>query len=246
MNLRLVPGFVVVAALLLAAPLTAAPSGFVPVAREGDALAAPPLVDMSGAAYQPQRGVVVLSFIYTRCADPRMCPAVGARFGRMSRLLAGTPIRLLEVTLDPAYDVPAVLRRYGGMFGVDGRRWTLATGEPAALAGFAERAGLVVERPRPGTLLHTEAVLIARDGIVERIVPGNEWTADEIAAEARSVASLPADPVARFALRAFGGLAALCGGVARGITPAVSALLFVALLALAWYAAHRLLRALLA
>ena len=67
---------------------------------------------MRGGAVDLQHGVRILSFIYTRCPDPTMCPLVTLKFGRMVPLLAGTPIGLLEVTLDPAYDTPPVLRRY--------------------------------------------------------------------------------------------------------------------------------------
>jgi cytochrome oxidase Cu insertion factor (SCO1/SenC/PrrC family) len=189
-------------------------------ARASEALAAPPLVDMNGRAVDLDHGVTVLSFIYTRCPDPRMCPLVTAKFAQMSRLLAGTPVHLLEVTLDPDYDTPAVLRAYGHAAGADGDRWTLATGQPAALAAFAEHAGLYVDRPRPGVILHTDAVLIARDGTLERNYGGNDWTAAGVAAEARSIATLPGDPIARFALRLFGGVVEVCGGaVARGFTP---------------------------
>jgi cytochrome oxidase Cu insertion factor (SCO1/SenC/PrrC family) len=189
-------------------------------ARASDALAAPPLVDMNGQAVDLAHGVTILSFIYTRCPDPRMCPLVTAKFGQMSRLLAGVPVRLLEITLDPAYDTPAVLRAYGRAAGADGDRWTLATGQPSALAAFAERAGLYVDRPRPGVILHTDAVLIARDGLLERNYGGNDWTAAGVAAEARSIATLPGDPIARFALRLVGGVVEVCGGaIARGLSP---------------------------
>lgn len=198
-------------------------------ARTTNALAAPPLVDMSGAPVDLTHGVTVLSFIYTRCADPRMCPLVTAKFARMAQLLAGTPVRLLEITLDPAYDTPAVLRAYGNAAGADGTRWTLATGQAASLAAFAERAGLYVDRPRPGLILHSDAVLIARDGILEQNVGGNDWSAEGVAAEARSIATLPADPLARFALRLVGGVVEVCGGaIARGITPAVMLVLVAA------------------
>jgi cytochrome oxidase Cu insertion factor (SCO1/SenC/PrrC family) len=191
-------------------------------ARSTDALEPPPLVDMNGGSVDLRDGVTILAFIYTRCADPRMCPLVSAKFARMSALLAGTPVRLLEITLDPAFDTPAVLRSYGRTFGVDGRRWKLATGERAAIAAFAERCGLYVDRPRPGLILHTEAVLIARDGFLEGNFVGNDWSAAEVAAEARAVASLPANPVARFGLRLFAGVVRTCGVVAaRGFTPAL-------------------------
>lgn len=197
-----------------------ATSAFNANARSTDALAAPPLVDMNGNGVDLDHGVTVLAFIYTRCADPSMCPLVTAKFGRMTKLLGDTPVRLLEVTLDPAYDTPAVLRRYGRAVGADGVRWTLATGEPGAIAAFAERSGLFVDRPRPGLILHTEAVLIARNGILENTFTGNDWTAGEVAAEARSVATLPSNPLARFALRLYGGVVRTCGAaLSSGFSP---------------------------
>jgi len=191
-------------------------------ARSTDALEAPPLIDMNGRSVNLRDGVTVLAFVYTRCADPRMCPLVTAKFARMSALLADSPVRLVEITLDPAFDTPAVLRSYARAFGADGVRWTMATGERASVAAFAERCGLYVDRPRPGLILHTEAVLVARDGFLEGNFSGNDWTAGEVAAEARAIAALPANPVARFALRLFAGVVRTCGGVAaRGFTPAI-------------------------
>jgi cytochrome oxidase Cu insertion factor (SCO1/SenC/PrrC family) len=207
-------------------------SAFNAAARGSDALAAPPLVDMNGASVDLQHGITVVAFIYTRCADPRMCPLITAKFARMARLLAGTPVRLLEITLDPAFDTPAVLRAYGHAAGADGVRWTLATGESGAIAAFAERAGLVVDRPRPGLINHTEAVLITHDGLLERNIGGNDWTAGEVAAESRSIATLPADPIARFGLRLFGGVVQMCGAAAaRGFSPIMLLTLVGAILA---------------
>jgi len=197
-------------------------SAFNAEAQSTDALSAPPLVDMNGKGVDLLHGVTVIAFIYTRCPDPTMCPLVTAKFARMARSLTGTPVRLLEITLDPAYDTPAVLRAYGRSAGADGIRWTLATGEPTAIAAFAERAGLYVDRPRPGLILHTEAVLIARNGILENTFVGNDWTAAELAAEARSIVTLPANPLARFALRLFGGVVRTCSAaLASGVSPFV-------------------------
>ena len=74
---------------------------------------------------------MVVSFVYTRCRDARMCPLVAAKFARMQRQLRGTPIRLVTVTLDPGYDTPRVLARYGAAYGADPARWLLVTGRGA-------------------------------------------------------------------------------------------------------------------
>ena len=69
---------------LAAALLPGAALAYVPVAGDGDALGAPPLVDMRGGAVDTAHGVTILSFFYTRCPDPRMCPLVTAKFHRMA------------------------------------------------------------------------------------------------------------------------------------------------------------------
>lgn len=70
--------------------------------------------------------VVVLSFIYTRCTDPKAClraTGVLSDLQRMSRQSPGLASKLLLVTLsfDPAHDTPGVMARYG--------RVSLASGE---------------------------------------------------------------------------------------------------------------------
>jgi cytochrome oxidase Cu insertion factor (SCO1/SenC/PrrC family) len=65
--------------------------------------------------------VVVLSFIYTRCADPRACLRATGVLNQLQRLSREDPEfarRLLLVTLsfDPAHDTPEVMARYGRVF----------------------------------------------------------------------------------------------------------------------------------
>ncbi|HUF63524.1 MAG TPA: SCO family protein [Verrucomicrobiales bacterium] len=62
--------------------------------------------------------IVVLSFIYTRCADPKAClqaTGVLAELQQFSRSRADMAEEVLFVTLsfDPAFDTPEVMQRYG-------------------------------------------------------------------------------------------------------------------------------------
>lgn len=64
--------------------------------------------------------VVVLSFIYTRCGDPRACMQATGVLGEIQRLTENQPDlarKLLLVTLsfDPAFDTPEVMARYGAI-----------------------------------------------------------------------------------------------------------------------------------
>ncbi|HEX8904455.1 MAG TPA: SCO family protein, partial [Longimicrobiaceae bacterium] len=74
---------------------------------------------------------LLLFFGYTRCAD--FCPQT---LGRLSRAVAAAgedaeDARILLVTVDPAHDTPAALKRYVARFGP---RVSAATGDSAALA----------------------------------------------------------------------------------------------------------------
>jgi protein SCO1 len=69
----------------------------------------------------------LISFIFTRCAGP--CPRVSGRMSDLQRLLAGTDVKLVTLTVDPDFDKPDVLNRYAQSFGADSRRWLYLTGD---------------------------------------------------------------------------------------------------------------------
>lgn len=62
---------------------------------------------------------VVLSFVYTRCADPEGCPLARVVFHRLHDRLQSDPrlenrVRLLTLSFDPEWDTPERMRRYAG------------------------------------------------------------------------------------------------------------------------------------
>src|SRR5580700_5031985 len=69
----------------------------------------------------------LISFIFTRCAGP--CPKVSGRMSELQRLLAGTDVKLVTLTVDPDFDKPDVLNRYAQAFGADANRWLYLTGD---------------------------------------------------------------------------------------------------------------------
>jgi cytochrome oxidase Cu insertion factor (SCO1/SenC/PrrC family) len=188
----------VVNALALGALL--AVNAFVPTLQTGDTLPPLPLVDQNGHAFSlahVRGNAVVLTFIYTRCADARMCPLASLKFARLQRLIGDAPIRLVELTLDPQFDTPRVLRRYGAAYGADPRRWTLATGAPASLTDLATRLGIASAWTAPGTLAHTEAtVVLDRTSAIATEVAGNAWTPEAMLALARTAAGERSTPLA--------------------------------------------------
>ncbi len=171
----------------------APPDRFIPLLDAGDAIPPIPLRAQNGRPFtlaDLHGNAILVSFIYTRCADARMCPLVTAKFGRLAHLVGDAPIRLVLLTLDPGYDTPAVLRRYGRAFGQDERVWTLGTGSAATMNELAQRLGIAVTTAPAGGLSHTEAaIVVGPDGRIARTIAGNGWSATDLLDAAR--ATLP-------------------------------------------------------
>ena len=79
-----------------------------------------PLVDQDGAPMTLRSAggrVRIVTFIYTRCPLPDFCPLMVRHLEAVRRRAndegLGSRLALLGVTLDPAFDTPAVLRAYG-------------------------------------------------------------------------------------------------------------------------------------
>ena len=175
------------------------PARYIPVLSEGDTIPALPLRDQRGrrTVLTGDGRTTIVSFIYTRCRDARMCPLVSAKFAAMQRAIRGERIRLVTLTLDPAYDTPAVLARYGAAFDADPARWTLATGDPATVDELATRLGIARSVPQPGVVVHSEAVVVVDlQGRIARIAGGNDWLPADVLATARGVETQTSSPLA--------------------------------------------------
>jgi protein SCO1/2 len=182
-----------------------------------------------GFSFQDYRGqTVMLAFVYTRCQDPRMCPLISANFHMLQNKIAGLPIHLVEITLDPAYDTPAVLQRYGAAYGNDPERWTLGTGPVDVVNDFAARFGIAVFHDPVAGLVHSEATaIIDPNGQIVDIMHEAAWSPDAVAAELESVAAVPSNPIARLDYELSKDAAALCGNSLPG-TSGLLTLAFVA------------------
>jgi cytochrome c biogenesis protein CcmG/thiol:disulfide interchange protein DsbE len=101
------------------------------------------LVDQDGHSFDNARIAghdVVLAPFLTTCRQA--CPIYAGLFLELRRELPSSVV-LAEVTVDPWDDTPAVLRTYAQQMGAN---WTLATGDPGALADFWSRLGLQLTR----------------------------------------------------------------------------------------------------
>jgi len=190
---------------------------WVPAAVVGERLpAAPQLIDQSGAPLrwtQLNGRAFAVTFIYTRCRESTECPATTAKFARLQHEIPPSA-RLLEITIDPAYDTPAVLRRYGAMFGQDPSRWILATGDPQTVLTLAKRFNVLVSPgSQPGQLEHGEAIAVfdTHEQLVS-LTAGNSWQPREILAELQSASGMRSSFLDRLTLW-FRNFGIACGAV---------------------------------
>jgi protein SCO1/2 len=165
--------------------------------KRGDTIAPFALIDERGRGYTDAdlRGhQTVVTFIFTRCPVPEYCPLVSARFKALQTTLARDrslprDAQLLSITLDPAFDTPAVLEAYGKAIGAEPGRWRFAGGDGAAVLQVARAFSVYVERN--GALLdHTLATaLVDRRGRIVEIWRGNGWRLDDVTAALRATAA---------------------------------------------------------
>ncbi len=149
------------------------------------------LADFKGKA-------VLLTFIYTRCPFPTFCPLLSSEFAAIHDDLAQTPpiyrkTHLLSVSLDPNYDTAPVLRRYGLAYLKDDAsgfaNWDFVSTSPADLQKLAAAFGLEYSVQNNQIVHSMSTILLAPDGTVKQIWPGNQWKTSEVLAALKNATS---------------------------------------------------------
>ncbi len=213
--------------------------------RVGDVVPDTPFVDQTGMPFhfsQLRGRDVVLSFIYTRCADARMCPLISAKFARLQRLAGKRDLHLVEVTLDPAFDRPAVLARYAQAFRADPKRWSLVVGDADPTLNFAAQFGIVAF-PDPAGIIHAEnTVSVDRRGVIAAMNTGNDWLPEGLLADIDARNGAASNPIARLNLWLSNGFVALFGNRVAGFSGLADLAVVVVILSALGYLFYRIAR----
>ncbi len=188
----------------------------------GEFSPSPPFVDQNGHPFTLKDfagGPVVMAFVYSRCRDPRECPMTTAKFGQLQARFAGTKAHLVLVTLDPAYDTPAVLARYARAFGAEASRWRFATGNPDTVLDFAAQFDVTAFPDERVGLIHPErTVILDGYGAVRELIDESSWSPDEIVTAAENDQRIGSNPVARINLWLSERAVAMCGNAVAGFS----------------------------
>ena len=168
----------------------------------GDKVPDVPMVNQDGKTIhfsQFKGKIILLTFIYTRCPFPDYCPLLTRQFATIQKELAKNPdeynrTQLLSITLDPTYDKPAILRGYG-LSNMDHdpkgfAHWNFVSTSGADLQKLTASFGLSYSE-QDGQVSHSmNTVLLAADGTVATMWPGNEWQTSEVLAVMRHTLTL--------------------------------------------------------
>ena len=150
-----------------------------------------PMVNQNGKTINLQQfkgKAVLITFIDSQCTDD--CPIITGLFGKVNTLLQNDPdayadSKLVSISIDPKYDTPPVLRRYGLKYlhgnSAGFAHWEFVDLLPAPLKRLATAFG-VVYAPVKGDIVHTmQTALIAPDGTVAELWGGDDWNPKAIA-----------------------------------------------------------------
>ncbi len=192
------------------------PGRVVPV-DEGSALPAALLIDQQGHLVQLRSAfagkTLLLSFIFTRCPDRNLCPAISGKFAYLQSHLDPKHFALAEITLDPAYDSPRVLAEYGGAYGENVRMWSLFTARGTTTTRLLDAFGINSLRVSPSNFIHNDKLfIVASNGRVADVITTAGWDPDGVIAQARAVEGLASNPFERFKLSLIADVVAMCGG----------------------------------
>lgn len=175
------------------------------------------LVDQDGRLVQLNRSfagkTLLLSFVFTRCPDRTLCPAISGKFAYMQQRLDPNRFALAEITLDPPYDSPAVLRSYAAQYAAHSDVWTLMTGKGSNVQHVLDQFGIDSMRVSTSNFIHNDRLfIVSPQGRVADVVQTAGWDPEAAIAQARAVAGLSNNPFDRFRLSLIAGVVALCGG----------------------------------
>jgi protein SCO1/2 len=127
--------------------------------------------------------VVVVNFVYTRCALPQFCLRVSNNFGVLQKRFQkelGRDVVLVTITFDPERDTPEALAAYASQWKADPKTWRFLTGPVADVRKVCALFG-VEYFPDEGLMNHTlRTAVIDRGGTLVASLEGNTYSPEQL------------------------------------------------------------------
>jgi cytochrome oxidase Cu insertion factor (SCO1/SenC/PrrC family) len=183
----------------------------------GSRLPSATLVDQQGHLLSLARAfagkTLLLSFIFTRCPDRNLCPAISGKFAYLQAHLDPRRFALAELTLDPPYDTPRVLDAYGKLYGANPAMWHFLTGRGVTVVRLLDAFGIDSLRVSSSDFIHNDKLfIVASNGRVADVIKTAQWDPDDVVAQASAIAGMASNPFERFKLSLVSDIVTFCGG----------------------------------
>ncbi|MEO7298328.1 MAG: SCO family protein [Verrucomicrobiota bacterium] len=138
---------------------------------------------------------LAIDFIFTTCPFPTMCPRLSQNFSEAQKKLrempnAPTNWRLLTISFDPEKDTSVVLKSYAERHNYDPQHWSFLTGDLVEITAIAEQFGQTFWREGGSISHNVRTVVIDARGKVQKIIPENKWTSEELVTEILTAAAV--------------------------------------------------------
>ncbi|MEL0269629.1 MAG: SCO family protein, partial [bacterium] len=130
---------------------------------------------------------VFISFIFTRCPVPNMCPAVVIKNGVIARNFKDYDnVKLVMVSFDYLYDTPEILKSFYGSSTEDFPNWDVlsSVGKVSDLYTLSSEIGCEYWGIEKNNIGHNlRSALIGPDKTLLKIWEGDDWLAGSVSKE---------------------------------------------------------------
>jgi len=134
---------------------------------------------------------LVMSFIYTRCSMPDMCPLIMKKIVQVQKGLNKDykdKVFFAIVTLDPEYDTPKILKEFGRYYRVDYHNLVFLTGKKDSVDYALNHFRVFYEEESPGVLSHTmETLVMDEAGVIRKDFPASFWKPEVVIEEVEKI-----------------------------------------------------------
>jgi protein SCO1/2 len=134
---------------------------------------------------------LVMSFIYSRCSMPDMCPLIMKKIVQVQKGLKKEykdKVFFAIITLDPEYDTPRVLREFGNYYRVDYDNLIFLTGKKDGVDYALNHFRVYYKVESPGVLAHTmETLVMDEAGVIKKDFPASFWSPEDVIEEIEKI-----------------------------------------------------------
>lgn len=138
--------------------------------------------------------VKVVTFIYAKCHQARVCPLTTKNFKKLQDSLEGSLDKntvILSISFDAEFDTPGMLKKYAQLYDADFHNWHFLTGDKAAIEKTCQDYKFIAEKQDDGTFRHSAITfLIDQNNNIRKIYFSNLWSPEEIKQDIMALLSI--------------------------------------------------------